>query len=44
MSSNEDYIVVFQDEVHFQVTTSVTRKWVLKGSKPKELCINYSVN
>ena len=35
MSSNEDYIVVFQDEVHFQVTTSVTRKWVLKGSKPK---------
>ena len=24
MSSNEDYIVVFQDEVHFQVTTSVT--------------------
>ena len=35
MSSNEDYIIVFQDEVHFQVTTSVTRKWVPKGSKPK---------
>lgn len=27
--------MVYQDEVHFQVTTSVTRKWVLKGSKPK---------
>ena len=24
---------MFQDEVHFQVTTSVTRKWSLKGSK-----------
>ena len=28
-------IIVFQDEVHFQVTTSVTRKWVVKGSEPK---------
>ena len=28
-------VVIYQDEVHFQVTTSVTRKWVLKGSKPK---------
>jgi transposase len=28
-------VVAYQDEVHFQVTTSVTRKWVLKGSKPK---------
>ena len=28
-------MVIYQDEVHFQVTTSVTRKWVLKGSKPK---------
>lgn len=27
--------MIFQDEVHFQVTTSVTRKWVIKGSKPK---------
>ncbi len=26
---------MYQDEVHFQVTTSVTRKWVPKGSKPK---------
>ena len=28
-------MVVFQDEVHFQVTTSVTRKWVPRGSRPK---------
>lgn len=27
--------MVYQDEVHFQVTTSVTRKWVPKGSKPQ---------
>ncbi|MDR3090475.1 MAG: IS630 family transposase [Desulfobulbaceae bacterium] len=27
--------IVYQDEVHFQVTTSITRKWVPKGSKPK---------
>lgn len=26
---------MFQDEVHFKITTSVTRKWALKGSKPK---------
>lgn len=26
---------MYQDEVHFQVTTSVTQKWVIKGSKPK---------
>ena len=28
-------MVIYQDEVHFQVTTSVTRKWVVKGSEPK---------
>ncbi len=32
---DENCILVFQDEVHFQVTTSVTRKWASKGSKPK---------
>ena len=32
---DESLILVFQDEVHFQVTTSVTRKWVPKGSKPR---------
>jgi transposase len=35
LTVNEDAIVVYQDEVHFQVTTSITRKWVPKGSKPK---------
>ena len=32
---DDSAIVMYQDEVHFQVTTSVTRKWVRKGSKPK---------
>lgn len=27
--------MVFQDEVHYQVQTSVTAKWAPKGSKPK---------
>jgi hypothetical protein len=31
----EDAIVVYQDEVHFQVATSITRKWAPKGSKPR---------
>jgi len=32
--ADDSRILVFQDEVHFQVTTSVTRKWAYKGSKP----------
>ena len=28
-------MVVFQDEAHFQVQTSITAKWALKGSEPK---------
>lgn len=28
-------MIVYQDEVHFQVTTSVTRTWVPKGTKPR---------
>ena len=28
-------MTVFQDEVHFQVQTTVTRKWAPKGSEPK---------
>jgi hypothetical protein len=35
LAENEDATVVYQDEVHFQITTSVTRKWVPKGSNPK---------
>lgn len=27
--------MVFQDEVHFQAQTTITRKWVKKGSEPK---------
>ena len=35
LENDNSAIVIYQDEVHFQVTTSVTRKWVLKGSEPK---------
>ena len=28
-------ILVFQDEVHFTIQTTITRKWALKGSEPK---------
>lgn len=27
--------LVYQDEVHFQQATTITRKWVLKGSAPE---------
>ena len=35
MNADASVTVVFQDEVHYQVQTSVTAKWVPKGSKPK---------
>ena len=35
MNADASLTVVFQDEVHYQVQTSVTAKWVPKGSKPK---------
>jgi len=35
MSENPDIIPVFQDEVHFQAQTSITRTWAPKGSEPK---------
>lgn len=35
IASDDHSVLVFQDEVHFQVTTSVTRKWAKKGSRPK---------
>lgn len=28
-------ILVFQDEVHFTIQTTVTRKWTLRGSEPR---------
>ena len=35
LQADDSAVIIYQDEVHFQVTTSVTRKWVVKGSKPK---------
>ena len=35
LKHDDSAVIMYQDEVHFQVTTSVTRKWVVKGSKPK---------
>lgn len=31
----QSLITVFQDEVHFQEQTSITRTWAEKGSEPK---------
>jgi len=35
ISGNQEYIVVFQDEVHFTVQATIARKWALKGSEPQ---------
>ncbi len=35
LEEDNNAIAVYQDEVYFQVTTSITRKWVPKGSKPQ---------
>ena len=35
MYNDPSIVVIFQDEVQFEVQTSVTRKWSLVGSKPK---------
>ena len=35
LQTDDSAVIIYQDEAHFQVTTSVTRKWVVKGSKPK---------
>ena len=35
VSENPNIVTVFQDEVHFQAQTTITRKWALKGSEPK---------
>ena len=39
LQNDDSAVVIYQDEVHFQVTTSVTRKWVIKGSEPKECAL-----
>lgn len=33
--NSENLILVFQDEVHFQIQTTITSAWHKKGSKPK---------
>ncbi len=35
LEKDDEYSVVYQDEVHFQVAASITRKWVPRGSKPQ---------
>ena len=35
LNENDAIKVVFQDEVHFQVQTSITSMWAVKGSEPK---------
>lgn len=34
-AQDSSLVPVFQDEVHFQAQTTITRKWVHKGSEPK---------
>ena len=33
--NNESLVPVFQDEVHFKLQSTVTRKWAMRGSEPK---------
>ena len=35
VAADPQYELGFQDEVHFRVQTTITRKWVPKGSAPK---------
>ena len=35
INQSAEFIPVFQDEVHFQVQTTITRTWAEKGSAPK---------
>ena len=35
INQNAQLIPVFQDEVHFQAQTTITRTWAEKGSEPK---------
>ena len=35
LQNDDSAVIIYQDEVHFQITTSVTRKWVIQGSEPK---------
>ena len=35
INQNDELIPVFQDEIHFQAQTTITRVWAEKGSEPK---------
>ena len=35
INQNTELIPVFQDEVHFQAQTTITRVWAKKGCEPK---------
>ena len=35
LESDDSNVIAYQDEVHFQLSTTITRKWALKGSAPK---------
>ena len=35
LANNPNAILVFQDEVHYKVQTSISSMWAIKGSKPK---------
>ncbi|MCQ2071361.1 MAG: IS630 family transposase [archaeon] len=35
ISNDPERIVVFQDEVHFSIQSTITREWAPKGSEPK---------
>ena len=35
LESDDSNVIAYQDEVHFQLSTTITRKWALKGSASK---------
>ena len=35
LANTPNAILVFQDEVHYTVQTSISSMWAIKGSKPK---------
>lgn len=35
ISHNQDAVLIFQDEVHYQAQTTITRMWAPVGSEPK---------
>jgi hypothetical protein len=35
LNSDESNVIVFQDEVHFSIQSTIARTWAAKGSKPR---------